>query len=93
MVFQVHTDENYVGMVMSDLTQRRSQINDVQARGDTRTVCATTPLSELRGYSTQLRTFTSGTANFSMELATYQRMTLHEQRNAMQAVTGFMPDY
>lgn len=77
---------------MSDLTQRRSHFNEVQAQEDSRTVVATTPLSELRGYSTSLRTLTSGTANFSMELAGYEPMTIHQQRLAIKEVTGFLPD-
>lgn len=48
-----------------------------------------TPLSELLGYSKDLRTFTSGTASFVMEFDSFQEMGPIEQAEAVKKVTGF----
>ena len=85
------TDEAYLGTVINDLSQRRSTIQDISVSGDCRTVVAMTPLSELLGYATSLRTKTSGTAYFSMEVAKYEPMNEFEQRKAIEKVTGFLP--
>ena len=47
------------------------------------------PLAELRGYSSELRTVTRGTASISMMVSHYQVMTPHHQDQAIQEVTGF----
>lgn len=48
-----------------------------------------TPLSELMGYSTDLRTITSGTATFSMEFNSYEQMSSIDEANAIKSVIGF----
>jgi translation elongation factor EF-G len=50
-------------------------------------------LSELKGYSTYLRTITSGRAFLGMEVSHYQLMSDEEQRDAIEDVTGFKPTY
>lgn len=49
------------------------------------------PLAELVGYSTTLRTITSGTGFFSMELSDYRPMSLYDQALAIESITGFAP--
>ncbi len=78
---------------MSDLTRRRSHIQDIQMRQDSRIIIAVTPLAEMMSYSTALRTMTSGTSTFSMELAHYEPMIITEQSKAIQRVTGFSPAF
>ena len=85
----MHTDETYVGKVMSDLVQRRGELHEVAPRDSARTVLALTPLSELLGYSTALRTMTSGTAALSMELSTYRKMSSIEQNKVVEEALGF----
>ena len=51
------------------------------------------PLSELKGYSTYLRTITSGRAFLGMELSHYSHMSDEQQRAAIEDVTGFKPNY
>ena len=79
-----------MGTVLSDLGKRRSQIFEVQPKQDSRIIIAKTPLSELVGYSTTLRTITSGTATVSLQLAGYEQMSPIEQQKAIQAVSGIM---
>lgn len=52
-------------------------------------VLAIAPLAELLGYSTDLRTFTSGTASFSMEFYSYQQMHSSDEANAIKSILGF----
>ncbi|KAL5008243.1 hypothetical protein ScPMuIL_013824 [Solemya velum] len=91
MKMEINTDEDRLHSVLADLSRRRGQIQAVQARQDVRVVDVLTPLSELMGYSTDLRTTTSGTATFTMELSHYENMTISEQNKAIENVTGFRP--
>ncbi len=52
-------------------------------------ITATAPLSELRGYSTHLRTITSGRAFYGLEFSHYSVMDSTSQKKAIQEVTGF----
>ena len=49
---QIHTDDELVGSVLSDLSQRHGQILDIDHRQDHRLIHSLVPLSELVGYST-----------------------------------------
>ena len=74
---------------MTDLSNRRSHIIDIEADGLVRTLTAQTPLSELVGYSTHLRALTSGTASFTMQLAQYRIMNDSEQSKLVEKMTTF----
>ncbi|XP_066249067.1 ribosome-releasing factor 2, mitochondrial isoform X2 [Euwallacea similis] len=89
MHLEVITPSEYLSSVLADLSRRRSAISGVSIRGNSKVVNATTPLVELLGYSTDLRTFTSGTAVFSTELCTYQMMSATEEEKAIRSVRGF----
>ena len=88
---QIHTDDELVGSVLSDLSQRHGQILDIDHRQDHRLIHSLVPLSELVGYSTTLRTLTHGTATFSMEVAAYERMSKQDESRAVEKITGFPP--
>lgn len=89
MTLEVVTDENYLSVVLADLSRRRAVIEKIDTRGTHKVVRAETPLSEMLGYARDLRTLSSGTANFTMEFATYQQMAPIDQVKAIKAVTGF----
>ncbi|XP_050296750.1 ribosome-releasing factor 2, mitochondrial [Anthonomus grandis grandis] len=89
MLLEIVTPPEHLSAVMSDLSRRRSAINNVDMRGNSKVVSATTPLSELMGYSTDLRTITSGTAVFTTEFLQYQRMSPSDEENAIKSVRGF----
>ncbi|KAJ8891472.1 hypothetical protein PR048_004000 [Dryococelus australis] len=74
--------------VMADLGRRRAQVQGLGVRRGVRVVDALVPLAELLGYSRHLRTITSGTASFTMQLHCYQRMAPHDEARAIKAVTG-----
>jgi elongation factor G len=89
MRLEITTPEKYIGSIISDLSNRRSNIGDMQSRGGLRVINSVTPLSELVNYSTFLRTLTSGTSTFTMEFDSYHHMNDVQQKKAIQQMTGF----
>lgn len=64
---EVVTPESYMGDVMGDLNSRRGRIEGMEARpGGAQAVHAMVPLSEMFGYSTDLRSSTQGRATYTM---------------------------
>jgi elongation factor G len=74
MSVEVVTPEEYMGDVMGDLSSRRGRIGGMEARGNTQVVSAQVPLSEMFGYSTDLRSRTQGRATYTMQFDTYQQV-------------------
>uniref|UniRef100_A0A8C4XDZ5 Elongation factor G2 n=1 Tax=Erpetoichthys calabaricus TaxID=27687 RepID=A0A8C4XDZ5_ERPCA len=79
MSLAITVDEDYLGLVLGDLAQRRGNIQEVQSCQDNKMVSASVPLANMMGYSTVLRTLTSGTATFTLELSSYEVMTSQDQ--------------
>ncbi len=74
MAVEVVTPEEYMGDVMGDLSSRRGRIGSMEARGNTQVVNSTVPLSEMFGYSTDLRSRTQGRATYTMQFSEYQQV-------------------
>ena len=73
MSVEVVTPEEYMGDVIGDLSSRRGRIGGMEARGNTQVVTAHVPLSEMFGYSTDLRSRTQGRATYTMQFDAYYR--------------------
>ncbi|MCF7906758.1 elongation factor G [Patescibacteria group bacterium] len=71
MKIEVVAPEKFMGDVIGDLSSRRSQIQETKTRGQVKVVHALTPLSEMFGYTTTLRSITEGRGNSSMEFDHY----------------------
>ncbi len=71
MKVEVETPEDFMGDVIGDLNRRRGQINSMEDRSGHKIVNAFCPLSEMFGYSTDLRSQTQGRASYSMEFDHY----------------------
>jgi elongation factor G len=67
----VTTPEEFVGNVTGDLNRRRGLIVNSDQRGNTRVVEAEVPLSEMFGYTTELRSMSTGRASSVMEPLRY----------------------
>jgi elongation factor G len=67
----VTTPEEFVGNVTGDLNKRRGMIVNSEQRGNTRVVEAEVPLSEMFGYTTELRSMSTGRASSVMEPLKY----------------------
>jgi elongation factor G len=70
----VETPTEFQGSVMSTLNQRRAMIVGSQDEGPISEIEAQVPLSEMFGYSTDLRSVTKGQAQFTMEFLTYRQV-------------------
>lgn len=79
MNLEVTVSREYLSPVLADLAQRRGNIQEIQSRQDNKVVIGYVPLAEIMGYSTVLRTLTSGSATFALELSNYQAMNPQDQ--------------
>ena len=73
MKVEVETPSDFQGSVIGDLSSRRGVIYGTEVNGDDTVINAGVPLGEMFGYATQLRSLTSGKANYSMEFEKYNR--------------------
>src|SRR5688572_10193575 len=71
MKLVVTTPEEFVGNVNGDINRRRGLIVNSEQRGNTRIVEAEVPLSEMFGYTTELRSMSQGRASSVMEPLKY----------------------
>lgn len=74
MDVEVVTPEEYMGDVIGDLSSRRGKILSVTKRGNTQIIKAKVPLSEMFGYSTDLRSQSQGRATFTMQFSNYDEV-------------------
>jgi elongation factor G len=74
MKVEVEVPENFMGDVIGDLNRRRGQVNNMGDRSGNKIVNAFVPLSEMFGYSTDLRSATQGRASYSMEFDHYEEV-------------------
>lgn len=72
MKVEVETPTDFQGTVQGDLSSRRGILSGSDMREDLTIIEAEVPLSEMFGYSTELRSMTQGKAGFSMEFAKYK---------------------
>ncbi|SFF51953.1 elongation factor G [Fontimonas thermophila] len=72
MSVEVETPEDYMGDVMGDLNRRRGVILGMEDNYGAKIIKAEVPLSEMFGYSTQLRSMSQGRATYTMEFKKYQ---------------------
>jgi elongation factor G len=66
MKVEVSTPEEYMGDVIGDLGSRRAQIQGTTNRGNVTIITALSPLAEMQGYVTTLRSMTKGRASSVM---------------------------
>jgi elongation factor G len=74
MSVEVVTPDEYMGDIMGDLSSRRGMITGQDQRGKAMIIKAKVPLSEMFGYSTQMRSMTQGRASYSMEFSHYEKV-------------------
>uniref|UniRef100_A0A8C2EPY9 G elongation factor, mitochondrial 2 n=1 Tax=Cyprinus carpio TaxID=7962 RepID=A0A8C2EPY9_CYPCA len=88
MALEVTVGEEYLSPVLADVAQRRGTVCDIQSRQENKVLLATVPLAEMMGYSTFLRTLTSGNATFSLELSSYEPMNTQDQNILLNKMAG-----
>jgi elongation factor G len=88
MAVEVVTPEEYMGDVMGDLSSRRGKVGGMEQRGASQVVKADVPLSEMFGYSTDLRSRTQGRAQYTMQFDSYQQMPGNIQEEIVARLRG-----
>ena len=74
MKVEVVTPEDYLGDVIGDLNSRRGQIQGTDSRGNAQVVEAVVPLANMFGYVNELRSFTQGRAQYTMQFSHYDEV-------------------
>jgi elongation factor G len=72
MEVEVVTPDEYMGDIIGDLNGRRGQIGQMGQRNDAQVINAKVPLSEMFGYSTDLRSLSQGRAIYTMQFGSYE---------------------
>lgn len=74
MKVEVTVPEEYMGDVIGDISSRRGRIEGMEARGNSQVVRGYVPLSEMFGYSTDLRSATQGRGVYVMQFDHYEEV-------------------
>jgi elongation factor G len=88
MDVEVVTPMDYMGDVIGDLSSRRGKIGGMTQRGEAQVIGASVPLSEMFGYSTQLRSLTQGRAVYSMQFSRYEEVPKSKAEEIISKVRG-----
>jgi elongation factor G len=74
MKVEIEVPEEYMGDVIGDINRRRGQVNSMEDQHGIKKVTAFVPLSEMFGYSTDLRSMTQGRGTYSMVFDHYEEV-------------------
>ena len=74
MAVEAVTPETNQGDIMGDLNRRRGRINGIDSKNGLAIIKAEVPLAEMFGYSTAIRTLSSGRASYTMEPAKFEEV-------------------
>ena len=89
MRIEVVTPDEYMGAVNGDLRRRRGQIEKTEPRpGGAQVITAFVPLSEMFGYTTDLRSATQGRATSTMHFERYDRAPKNVAEEIIARVQG-----
>jgi elongation factor G len=85
MKVEINTPDEYIGDIVGDLSQRRGKVTSMRRfRKGAQKLNALVPLAGMFGYSTPLRTMSSGRANFAMEFHSYKPVPALEQTRILE---------
>ena len=88
MAVEVVMPEEYMGDVIADLNSRRGRLEGMELRGGSQIIKALVPLSEMFGYTTQLRSRTQGRGNHTMHLHGYEEVPAPQAEEIISRVEG-----
>jgi elongation factor G len=74
MKVDIYTTEEFMGDIMSDLSQRRGKPQGMDSKNGTQVVNAVVPMSEMLDYEPALRSMTQGRSSFHMEMSHYEEV-------------------
>ena len=82
-LIDVYKRQEYMGDVIGDINSRRGRIEGMEDIGGGKLVRAYVPLSEMFGYSTDLRSKTQGRGNYSMFFEKYEQVPKSVQEKVL----------
>ncbi|XP_017131562.1 ribosome-releasing factor 2, mitochondrial isoform X1 [Drosophila elegans] len=89
MALQIVAPSERISGIIADLSRRRALINDVLPKGDrNKMILVNAPLAELSGYSSALRTISSGTASMTMQPCGFASMNSADESLAERRAQG-----
>jgi elongation factor G len=84
MKIEINTPDEFIGDIIADLNKRRGKVHNMRRyRKGSQKLNGTVPLREMFGYSSALRTITSGRANYSMEFSSYEKLPASLQEEVL----------
>jgi elongation factor G len=84
MALEVTTPSDYAGDVIADVNAKRGRILGIDPKNNKDVLKAEVPLSEMFGYSTQLRSKTQGRASFTLTFKRYEQLTHNQAKDILQ---------
>lgn len=90
MLLTVHSPDDFVGDIISDINAKRGKIEVMRRHNDyLQEVVADVPLSELFGYSTRIRSISQGRAGYSLEFKKYDIAPQQVQSAVLRRIRGY----
>jgi elongation factor G len=84
MALEVTTPSDFSGDVIADVNAKRGRILGIDPKHNKDVLKAEVPLSEMFGYSTQLRSKTQGRASFTLTFKQYEPLTHNQAKEILQ---------
>jgi elongation factor G len=88
MKVEVVAPEEYMGAITGDINSRRGRIESINSRPGTQVITSLVPLSEMFGYSTDLRSATQGRATYTMHFHRYEEAPRSVREEVIAKVKG-----
>jgi len=88
MKVEVVAPEEYMGAITGDINSRRGRIESINSRPGTQVITSLVPLSEMFGYSTDLRSATQGRATYTMHFHRYEEAPRSVREEIIAKVKG-----
>jgi elongation factor G len=88
MKVEVVAPEEYVGSITGDISSRRGRIEHIDSRPGTQVITSMVPLSEMFGYSTDMRSMTQGRATYTMHFHRYEEAPRSVREEVIAKVQG-----
>lgn len=84
MQVEIHTSEEFMGDIMSDLSHRRGRPQGMDSKNGVQIVSALVPMAEMLNYAPALRSMTQGRSSFHMEYSHYEEVPRPVQEKLIQ---------
>ncbi|MCX7698571.1 MAG: elongation factor G [Candidatus Goldbacteria bacterium] len=88
MEIEIITPEEFIGDIIGNLASKRAKIEKIEKKGKMQVIKALTPLSEMFGYATDLRSMSQGRATYTMQFAKYELVPNNIKENIIHKFSG-----